>query len=522
MNNSSQGHGLLQTYQYPAPTQKSLLILFAAVFGLELAGGVYMGYFRETVVGDAYSRTANAFYVFFVEPPRFASIGLVWNPLPSVLQLPFVAWAGIWKPMVTHGIAAAIVNSLFAAGTAVILFKTFVRFNIAKIYTAVLLLLYASNPFIYYYGFNGMSEEIFFFFMIYVVLCMTLWIKEGTPDYIVRIAFFLAIAFFCRYEAIPFAAAVGIGVLLIIFFSPREKAFIPAADKKERYSYAEGTAIVLYTPIIFSILLWILFNWAISGNPLYFLNSAYSNAAQSQYTSLAETPWEALVCAAKKTAPFIPVFFGIVVIRIIKGKLFRHDFFILLVMVVLMLAFHYLMLLADSSYSWVRFFSYVLPISFAWIPYELSQTTNGYAQKFFCSILIISLLISWGLTKKVLDDPQSDERTCFVTVEPRRIANYINETLSEEKILADSFMTYGTILGLNDMSNMVISASLDFYNAVDNPREYGITYILVPKPEGIGSLDALNSRYPGLYAGEEDWCSEAMAFDGFKLFKVIY
>jgi hypothetical protein len=523
MHKNSQEPGFLKTYQYPAPTRKTSLILFAAVFLLELAGGVYLGYFKETVVGDAFSRTANAFYVFFIEPPRFASIGLVWNPLPSVLQLPFVIWAGIWKPVVTHGIAAAIVNSLFAAGTVLILFRAFVRLKVASMYTAVFLFLYASNPFIYYYGFNGMSEGIFFFFTVYVVLCVTLWMKEGTPDYIVRIAFALALAFFCRYEAVPFAVAVGIGALIIIFFGPHEKAFIPAADKKERYFYAEGTAIVLYTPFFFSVLLWILFNWVISGDPLYFLTSAYSNTAQSQYAPPVDTPWEAMSYVAGKTAPFIPIFVGVVIVRLLNGRLLRHDFFVLLVMVVAMLSFHYVMLLKGSSYGWVRFFSYVLPISFAWLPYELSQTVkSGYAQKLACIVLLASLLVSWGLTKIVLADPQSDERTGFVTSEPRRIANYMNENLSEEKILAYSFMTYGTILSLNDMSNMVVSASLDFYDVVDNPRRYGITYILVPEPEGIGQLDTLNTRYPGLYAGKEDWCSEAKAFDGFKLFKVIY
>ncbi len=511
------------------PSRKTLTILFIVVFILELAAGIYYGYFLDSKMQDAFARTANAFYVFFVEPPRFASIGLVWNPLPSVLQLPLVAFANLWKPLVTHGIAACVISSLFAAGSVIVLVRTFLRLKISLTITSLIVALYAFNPFIFFYGFNGMSEGITFFFMIYAVSCMVLWMQEGDAHYIMRIAFALALAFFCRYEAVPFAAAIGLGVLIVIFFGPAVKGFAPRGQLKETYYYAEGTAIVLYTPLLFAVFLWILFNWVISGNPLYFLNSAYSNSAYLSLTSgVTETPWELfrnVVC--EKSVSFIPVFAGIVLVRIIRGKLIKHDFFVLLVMVLAVILFHFLMLLSGSSYGWLRFFSYVFPITVAWLPYELVQINQEKSARklILQGILILSLLVSWGLTSSALGNPQKspEEHSSMGTTESRRIAEYINENLQEERVLMDSFVTGEILVNIDHMSNIVVTSSLDFYDSLENPQKFGITYILVPNPdEGTGSLDALNTRYPGLYAGQEDWCELEIQFEGFKLYKVIY
>ena len=511
-----------------SPARSTMLTIFLIVFGLEMIGGVYVGYFKDLRMVDAFARTANAFYVLFVDPPRFASIGLIWNPLPSITQLPFVVLAGIWKPLVTHGIAAAVATSLFAAGSAVILFRTFCRFNIDKKFIAILLTLYLSHPFIFYYGFNGMSEGFFFFFMIYAVSYMTLWISEGSPDYIIHMAFALALAFFCRYEAIPLAAALGIGVLIVIFFSPREKKFIPVNDRKEKYFYAEGTALILYTPFVFSIFLWILFNWVISGNPLYFANSSYSNSSYQTISPMSTTaPWESLVYAAGKLTSFIPLFIGIVAVRIMNRSLFKYDFYVLLSLVLAMLGFHYAMLITGSSWGWLRFFSYVLPIAFAWLPYELAQPAKDqFSRKLAPIILIVSLTISWGAACNVLADPQKsleEHSLNNTTDESRRIAGYINDNLVDSKLLTDSFATGEILVNLNSMSNVITSASLDFSDIIENPRKYEIEYILLTDPQlRTGALDALNQQYPGLYSGQEDWCAQEKVFESFKLFKVIY
>lgn len=510
-------------YKFEKPSRTKILIIFFAIFITEIICGFYMGHIRKIVLNDAFSRIANAYYAIFVKPPRFASIGLVWNPLPSTLELPLVALAKIWKPIVTDGIAGVIITSLFAALSTITLYSAFVRLKISNFYTFILLSLYVFNPFIFFYGFNGMSEMVFFFSIIYSIVCMTLWLKEGTASYIVKIGFSLAMGFLCRYEAIPFAIAIGIGVLTIIFLSPKEKKYVPNSSLKEKYYYAEGTAIVLYTPILYTVILWIIFNWIISGNPLYFLNSTYSNTAQAQYAPNIANSLSAFYYVINKLKPFIPLFIGIVLVRIISKRIFKADFIVLAAAVIIMIIFHYLMIVKGNSYGWLRFFSYALPISFAWVPYELSELKKSIRKIAFI-ILVVSLSISSIFAWNTLNNPElsTEEHNLVISEASKQVADYINANLGDKKILADSFLTAGIILNSNNIDNFVISSSLNFYSALNNPWKYGIEYMLVPDNSGVGKNDAINARYPGIYKYGKEWCELVQVFDGYKLYKVNY
>ncbi|AWI06119.1 glycosyltransferase family 39 protein [Clostridium drakei] len=521
MNNTHDNFKII--YEFPKPRKKDMISIFLIIFISEVILSIYFGYFKGIVLNDALSRTANSFYVLFVKPIRFASIGLVWNPLPSVLQLPLVALSKIWRPMVSSEIAGGIITALFSALSCMYVYKTLIRLKISRIYSIILIVLYMSNPFICFYGSNGMSEMIFFFTIIYIILCLTLWMKEGTADYIIKMAFALAMAFLCRYEAIPFAMAIGISVALVIFFSKRERKFIHNNSLKEKYFYLESSMIILYTPLIYSIILWILFNWVISGNPLYFLNSSYSNTSQSQYAVSVTSFSYALEYVLKKCIPFMPLFAGIIIIRLKNKRLVKIDFLILSLIVLIMIIFHLLMLVKGNSYGWLRFFSYSLPICFAWIPYELSQIKTKH-KRFEFSILVVSLLISSILTGVTLSDSNlsPEEHNLIISNESHRVAKYINNELSDQIVLTDSFLTSGIVVDVKNINNLVLSSNLNFKEAVKNPWKYEIGYILVPDKSGVGKLDAINVAYPNLYEKGEEWCTLVEEFDGYKLFKVNY
>lgn len=502
---------------------KDSLIMFWTVFIAEFVGGIYFSYFKGILLNDAFSRTANAFYVLYAKPIRLASMGFIWNPLPSIFQLPFVQISKLWRPIVSSGISAVIVTSLSAAFSALILFQAFTRFNLPRKYSVILIILYVMNPFIYFYGMNGMSEETFFAAAIYCVVNITIWIKEGKPELIVKIGFALTFAFFCRYEAIPFAFAVGLAVLINIFFSKREKKFIPNNIKMEKYYYAEGTAIVLYAPIFYGILLWIFLNWTITGNPFYFLNSTYSNAAQSQFTNSVGTLTKTILYVAQRSIPFLPLFFGIMIIRIAVKKILKSDFFMLIILVSVMIMFHFLMLIEGKSYGWLRFFSYALPICIAWVPYELSTLKKSIKPIVF-KILCAALIISSILTGVALSDPvvSIEEHYGVVSSQSIEIASYINDELSEDKIMMDSFVTCGVILNVKNVNNLIISCNLNFNNYIEKPAKYGVKYIIVPDPDGgVGwSLDAFNKRYPNLYKYGAEWCTLKKEFEGYKIFEI--
>ncbi len=348
--------------------------IFVFVLVFELGAGYYCNYLNGMVMGDAASRVANAFFVLYIQPPHLASIGFVWNPLPSLMELPFMLFVPLFKPMATAALAGVIVNSLFAAGTAVLIYRNCTRFNVPAWLTLVLTALYAFNPFIFVYGFNGMSEVMFIFFVVLSITQLVQWIYDESPMHLFWIGVALALAFLIRYEAIAFAAAV---FLAVVFFMLKKRYY--SRNKKSIWSYFEGTAIVLFVPLVASVVLWILANWIFMGDPLYFLTSEYSNEAYTE-TSLGadilSLQWNipgVLLYALKMSVYFIPITLVILLIRFFDKRLFRWETMMFLVLVLGITAFESFMLLRGASYGWLRFFVYPLPIAVAWLPYELEK-----------------------------------------------------------------------------------------------------------------------------------------------------
>src|SRR5690349_4617983 len=64
-------------------------ILFVISFGISMTLAMYMRSLDVFFI-DSLSRTANAFYVLFSRDPHLAAVGFVWNPLPSLIQLPLL------------------------------------------------------------------------------------------------------------------------------------------------------------------------------------------------------------------------------------------------------------------------------------------------------------------------------------------------------------------------------------------------------------------------------------------------
>jgi hypothetical protein len=197
-------------------------IIFFVVLVCELGAGYYFhinGYF----MGDAVSRVANAFYVLYIQPAHLAAIGFVWNPLPSLLELPFMPLVQIYKPLATAALAGVIVTSLFAAGTAFLIYKNCRHFNIPNWAAFTIVSLFAFNPFIFLYGFNGMSEVIFIFTIVLTVTELVQWMEDEKWTHLVWIGIALALGFLTRYEVMPFAAAVFLALILFMVKKQRQR-----------------------------------------------------------------------------------------------------------------------------------------------------------------------------------------------------------------------------------------------------------------------------------------------------------
>jgi Leu/Phe-tRNA-protein transferase len=80
-------------------------------------------------------------------------------------------------------------------------------------------------------------------------------------------------------------------------------------------------------------------------------------------------------------------------------------------------------------------------------------------------------------------------------------------------ILADSFDSWAIILRAARPRQFVITSDIDFASVLANPRGR-VTWILVPEPTGLSTLDAVNRQYPHLWAGGVAWTRLVRSFPG--------
>jgi hypothetical protein len=146
------------------------------------------------------------------------------------------------------------------------------------------------------------------------------------------------------------------------------------------------------------------------------------------------------------------------------------------------------------------------------------------------TLLICSMVVSTVVMGFMMNNPRlaSDEYEAFrhnklyeEQQAGRLVTTYINEHLSENTILTDSFSSFRIIMGSDRPKNLIITSDQDFRDSLDEPMEHKVEFILVPNPQAVLSLDSVNQKYPNLYAEGAEWASLYEEFNGFwRLYKV--
>ncbi|NEW06387.1 glycosyltransferase family 39 protein [Paenibacillus sp. SYP-B3998] len=502
--------------------------IFSVVLFLELAVGYYLTAVYGFMSGDASSRVANAFYVLYSREPSLANIGFIWNPLPSFMEMIVLIFYPLFPGLASYGLAAVIVSSLFAALTAALIVKAGLQFGVNKWLSLAIAFLYAFNPYIFYYGANGLTEVIFIYFINLAVFQILIWMHSDGARHLVIAALALSFAFWTRYETVFFGAAMAIVVVVWVLRTKHSPI-------KERLQQVEGTLTLLLTPVVFSGLLWIFFNYTIKGDGLYFLTSTYGNLGQAvllkgdeKFTSLMNNPIPTLLFVAERLWYFCIPLLIIFVIRIVERRLFKWDFLMLLILATSIPFMQVILLLKGGTAAWIRYYMYAFPIVAVWIPYEISRMKF---REMGSTALILGMLVSTVVMGMMMNNPQiaSDEyeafrhNKLFAEQEAGAAATaYINDHLSDQMILTDSFSAFRIIMGSHHPQNFVITSDHDFMDSLANPKEHKINFILVPNPQAVLSLDGVNQKYPYLYDQGAEWASLYKEFNGYwKLYKIL-
>ncbi|MEK3950136.1 glycosyltransferase family 39 protein [Paenibacillus sp. FSL H7-0703] len=512
--------------------------LFVFILALELSAGIYFSYVLGYMHTDALSRVANAFYVLYSRDPHLGAIGFIWNPLPSLLEMVILLLYPIFPALATYGLAAVILSATFAALTAMLLYRAGVRTGLSSGMSIMLALLYALNPFILLFGANGLSDSLYIYFIMMTVIEFALWLKDRMTASLIVSGLALAMAFWTRYEAVPLGVAMAGGVVLAILFLHRNMGRRELA-LREKLHKVEATWLLLLLPVVFSGLLWIFFNYLIMGNAFYFLNSEYSNTAQSaellnddKFVEIFSNPLVALKFIASKTLWYSVPLFAILFIRLLSGRLFRWGTLIILLLFLSVPGLQFLLMMKQSSYGWFRYFMYVFPITVAWLPYELSQLQGRWRRAAF-GLVSVSLLLTAGLLSYALTRPDiAPDENSFLTrtgnvnyvrqESDRKIAVWLDEHLPKSTIMTDSASAYTMIVYSQHPKRFLITSDYSFNKALSYPQDHHVDYILVPKIMSGMPLSKINMVYPNLYEKGAPWVQLEREFNGeWRLYKVL-
>ncbi len=483
----------------------------AVVFLLELIFGIYLGS-HKVLLADAMTRTANAFYVFWSIPRRLTSMGLMLNPLSSMLQLPFAYLSRFSRWIVTSGFSMSAVSAGFAAYGAKTLLGTFRKMGIRRKHAYLVTFLYVFNPYVFLYGANGMSEIMAATVGLQVICSMTLWMRKGGASHLIGVAFALAILFLIRYEAVPFAILIAAGMALHLIFSRRERKYY-VRDSLEPLWYAEATYWITFLPIIYTTLVWIFFNWSITGDSFYFLLPYRSVAGFGNLAGTISYVWA-------RVWPFWIIGGALLVVKYISDKLFRYDTVVILLSVFGITFFTFFMIYSGRYDGYVRYLMYPMVFAVGFIPYVLRESQNELRS---CTIVILAaelittIFFGWAFMRSKLF---REDLLYNVPSHSEQLADYIDSRLANKRILLDTYRTYYAVMNTDDPYDLILPCSPEFERCLEDPIRNQVDYIIVPDISRYGDVDAVNIAWPQLYNNGESWAEEIENIGEFKVFRV--
>ncbi|WP_353949049.1 hypothetical protein ABNN70_05740 [Sporolactobacillus sp. Y61] len=515
------------------------------IFCLESAFGIWMTHWNHFIPGDAISRVANAYYVLFSRDPHLGAIGFVWNPLPSLLMIPLLLVTPWVKIIASEGIAGILLTSVFASCTAMLLLKSLLRRKQPLLFSCAFVFLFSFNPFMFLYGSNGMSEMIFIFFIILCVTAFTDWMddRRGVSP-LITMGFALALAFLTRYESVLFGAALALS-LTVMMWSRRQEAAIRPYGLTGTYHKWEAGEWIALLPAIYTGVIWIALNGAIMGDGLFFLRSSYSNLAQSEGLSKNPTvshvigdPAQTLLFVVERSLPFMLPLIAVCLIRVMRRKLFSTGLLCLLILLLSIPVMQIYMLYKGASYGWLRFFVYPFVITLAWLPFELHKLKEKASHRYIpgcCLTLIIlsgsACFTGYTMSQERLSPEEyqaihyHNSPTYLSNRSSLHIAKDLDQLLQKDKkatLLLDSFNGFQIILNMDRTRQLIVTSDLDFKKKLNDPAGEQVDYILVPKPEGVATLNAVNERYKNSYYKGAIFAKLYKAYDDkWRLYRVV-
>lgn len=499
-----------------------VVVIFAVVFAAQVAFGLWMSA-RGFRWGDAFSRSANALFTLYSSDPKLADIGFVWMPLPTLLNLPWVALYPVWHNVVTSGAASALSSAVCGGAAAAVLLFTARRLPLPRWLGWAFALLVSTNPMVFLYAGNGMSEVVTAPFLIGAVCFLTLFWRSGQRWWIAAAGIALGLAVASIYEAIPFVGAVFLALVGGMLWSSEARPSHPMG----RGRAVEGLGLLLLVPSIFVGLLWIGLNAMIMHQPLFFLTGEYGYSSYQQGTA---SWWNSPNVKGDLTGlmgllvargwPFLIPLAALLVVRLMDRRLLRIET-VSLVVVGLSVTIGEVAPMAylGSDMGFLRYHIWPLFAAAGFGLYEIATSTR---RRWAIALVLGGWVLAapaclWVMTDHPFQQEYSELRsvlhpgrdarelgTLDVVSANAPVANWLHAHVlaRHRRVLLDSFQGYAVAPQIPPQDQQYLWMSFDhrFGAALADPRRYGISYILLPDPADA-STDVINRTRPMLWPG---------------------
>lgn len=540
------------------------VVLFAASAVLYLVVAVWLVQ-HNVLFADAMSRVGNAYYVLYSRDPHLPAIGFVWNPLPSLLLVPFLPLKAFAPWLVSYGFLGAIESALMMAGTVSLIAGCFRKLNVPRVTRLILTGLFAIQPMIMLYAGSGLSEAMMLFFLALTTSCLISWMQTSAPGCLVGAGLALGLGYMTRYEAV--APALGVVVLVAI------TSWVRAGGRPARLSTVVNNVALVAAPFAFAFVLWsamakvLVDEWLPTFSSVYGNSAQVSSGSQSIRAVTGTTWWATLEYIWRQAFALAPALIVLLVVTVVLA-LRARNLAALVAPVVFgaVSAFSAAVLILGSSFGWLRFQITVIPLTtllagtVVALSGELVRKRSARASALGTAaaadpaagdlwtrlsrpievgvaiLAVAAVALSVPTQFNALTDTRAglareespmlrsvffpdlasheEQRSLLIFRTEREVADYI-DTLDpgDASVLTDTAYAYSIVMASRRPTQFVITSDLDFEGAVADPAGHGIKYLLVPAPE-LGPADALGQQWPGLFKDGAGIASPVQLFQG--------
>lgn len=517
-----------------------------------LAGGLWLSFAHDSVMSDALSRTANGYYTVFSRDPHLAAVGFVWNPLPSLAQIPLLPLARLWPAFACRGVAATVQSALFMAGAVVYFRRVCHELGAGERVAWALTALFAVHPEIAYYGMNGMSEGSFLFFLFAAAAALTRWVRTGVAGPLAAAGLALGACYLTRYEAV---AAGLVTTAFVGGVSYWRAGADGGASAGGRRSTAVADMIILALPLVFSFTVWAITSSLIIDSPFAQFTSANGNSAQTRLSaggisSVVDQPGGPLGYLFDQSRLLEP--FGLPILAVAGWLCWRRRDVAPLAPVAVLggaYAFSVAALLAGQTFGWLRFSITIVPVVLlaaatvlrppapadgrvAWsAAADPPPVATGRHRATACrlatryrryaapTVVLLMLLTAQPATARGLLNPLlAREESYFLTqifapgraspeqrrvvhryVQDRELARWLDaQRLPAGAVLLDAADGYEVVLASQRPDQFAITPDRDFGERLGDPGGHGARYLVTRVVSASSPADAVAHAYPHL------------------------